>query len=281
MPRVWLITGCSSGFGRELVKVLLAEEQLVVATARKVSTLTFEESDSLLKAKLDLTSQSDIHAAFDAAIARFGRIDVLINNAGHAIAGPFETLSPKQIRAQYEANVFGTMEMTRKALQTMRQQSPPGGLIQQITSLVGRTSLPNVSVYASSKWAIEGFTEGVAQELKPDWNITLMCVEPGPFRTEGMGSSISYGDVAVEAYDHMDARAQFGSMDRKQPEDPVKGAKAIYELACMDNPPLRCVLGTIAHKGMQEQIKKDQEMYGREDVVKIVTGLGVNDRTSG
>ncbi|KAK3054250.1 hypothetical protein LTR09_004518 [Extremus antarcticus] len=274
MPRVFFVTGCSSGFGRELAQVLLDAGENVVATARKPTTITSFRNASesnFLPLKLDVTKQSDIKAAFDDAVSKFGRIDVLINNAAYCLAGPFETLSESQIRSQFDTNVFAVMEITRGALEIMRTQSPSGGLIMQNSSISGQLSFPLVSVYSASKFAVSGWTLGIAAEVKPEWNIKFCVVEPGPFRTPGVGSNLVVGDLPNKHYDHLDARAFFDTMDGKQPGDTTKGAQAMYKLSQLADPPLRVVLGKLAHDAIQQKIADDQKLYSRQDVVDIVT----------
>lgn len=140
-----------------------------------------------------MTLSRSVDAAFDAALKHFGRIDKVFNNAGYGLSGEFESLSEKQIRTQMEVNYFGLLNVTRKALATMREKnSPPGGRILQITSIGGQRGMPTFSIYNSSKWAVEGFTEAVSQEVKPEWNIKLTCIEPGGFRTEWAGGSMNF-----------------------------------------------------------------------------------------
>jgi NAD(P)-dependent dehydrogenase (short-subunit alcohol dehydrogenase family) len=137
-----------------------------------------------LALKLDVTKQVDIDAAFKEAIAKFGHVDVVVNNAGYGLAGPLEELTEEQIRTQMEVNFFGLVQVTKKAMETMREQKPSGGLIQQVTSIGGQRGSPTFSIYCASKWAVEGFTEAISQEVKPEWGIKFTCVEPGGFRTD-------------------------------------------------------------------------------------------------
>jgi NAD(P)-dependent dehydrogenase (short-subunit alcohol dehydrogenase family) len=198
-PRVFLITGTSTGFGLEYVKIILQQGDHVVATARKSSGLKFEcaNDTNCLLVDLDVTEKSSIDAAFDAAVKKFGRVDVVCNNAGYGLSGEFESLSDKQIRTQMEVNFFGLMDVTRKAMEVMRGQSPKGGIIQQVTSIGGQVGVPTFSICrlcplrrrvlaasidadrhidCASKWAVEGFTEAVQQEVKPEWNIKFTCM---------------------------------------------------------------------------------------------------------
>lgn len=168
MPRVFLITGTTTGFGYELVKKVLAEGDIAVATARDSSKLKFDNttSSNFLAVDLDVTKKQSIDAAFDKALSQFNRVDVVVNNAGYGLSGAFETLSDKQLRTQMEVNFFGLIDVTRKALEVMREKnSPPGGLIQQVTSIGGQRGFPSFSIYCASKWAVEGFTEAVSAEV--------------------------------------------------------------------------------------------------------------------
>jgi NAD(P)-dependent dehydrogenase (short-subunit alcohol dehydrogenase family) len=175
---------------------------------------------------------ADIEAAFQAAIAKFGRVDVVCNNAGYGLAGFFEETTEEQIRMQMEVNFFGLMAVTRKAIEVMRTQSPAGGLIQQVTSVGGQRAVMCFSSYCASKWAVEGFTEAVAQEMKPEWRIKLTCIEPGGFRTNWAGASMKFAD-RHPAYDQVDAKAFMTARNGTQKGDPVKGGKAMYEIACL------------------------------------------------
>lgn len=171
-PQVFFITGTSTGFGYELVKYALSHGDKVVATARNSSKLQFDgtSKDNYVAVDLDVTDKSSIDQAFSAALKQFGRVDVVVNNAGYGLSGEFESLSDKQIRTQMEINFFGLLDVTRKALEVMREENkPPGGKIQQITSIGGQRGVPTFSIYCASKWAVEGFTEALSHELKPEW----------------------------------------------------------------------------------------------------------------
>jgi NAD(P)-dependent dehydrogenase (short-subunit alcohol dehydrogenase family) len=182
-----LITGTSTGFGRDYVQEVLARGDHVVATARDTGSLTgFKGADdaNFLAVRLDVTDKASIESAFAAALDRFGQVDVVVNNAGYGLAGCFEEYTEEQIRRQMEVNFFGLVDVTRKAMQVMRGHGG-GGVIQQITSIGGQRSVPLFSIYCASKWAVEGFTEAVSHEVKPEWGIKFTCVEPGGFRSVG------------------------------------------------------------------------------------------------
>ncbi|PSR78338.1 hypothetical protein BD289DRAFT_376878 [Coniella lustricola] len=276
MPRVFLVTGTSTGFGNELVKKVLAAGDIAVATARDSSKLHFEHTtpDNYLALDLDVTKQDAIDAAFSKALSKFKRVDVVVNNAGYGLSGPFETLSEAQIRTQMEVNFFGLLNVTRKALEVMREvNSPPGGLIQQVTSIGGQFGYPTYAGYCASKWAVEGATEAISKELKPEWNIHVQLVEPGGFRTDWAGRSMQFGEVDHKAYDHIDARKNAKARNGTQAGDPAKGAQAMYELATMKDPPLRCVIGTDAYKQMHvkldtyaKEVKKYEALSNSTDV---------------
>jgi NAD(P)-dependent dehydrogenase (short-subunit alcohol dehydrogenase family) len=169
-----------------------------VATARKPDQLSFEGTSdkNYLAVALDVTDQSSIKNAFSKAVEKFGRIDVCVNNAGYGLGGEFESLSDKQIRQQMEVNFFGLIDVTRAAMEQMRDQKPSGGLIQQVTSIGGQRGVPLFSTYCASKWAVEGFTEAVSQEVKPEWGIKFTCIEPGGFRTKWAGGSMKVSITA-------------------------------------------------------------------------------------
>ncbi len=297
-PRVFLITGTSTGFGNELVKVVLEKGDIAVATARNSSKLSFPgENDptpnnhyspfstprltpapgtsakNFLALDLDVTDESSISKAIKSTLSKFSRIDVLVNNAGYGLSGEFESLSDAQIRKQMEVNFFGLINVTREAMAAMREQKPPGGVIQQVTSIGGQRGVPTFSIYCASKWAVEGFTEAVAQEVKPEWGIRFTCVEPGGFRTDWGGRSMDFGEKKNEAYDHIDARKRMEERHMKQAGDPPKAAKAMYELAVMEDPPLRCILGSDAYTGInaklesyRENVKKFEKLSNSTDV---------------
>ncbi|KAF1976687.1 NAD(P)-binding protein [Bimuria novae-zelandiae CBS 107.79] len=259
-PRVFLITGCSTGFGNELVKVVLSKGDYAVATARNSSKLSFKDasdSNSLL-VDLDVTKKDSFEKAFDAALDKFKRVDVVVNNAGYGLAGPFEAISELQMRKQMEINFFGLVDVTCKAMETMRDLKT-GGVIQQVTSIGGQMGVPGFSIYCASKWAVEGFTEAISKEVKPEWGIKLTCIEPGGFRTDWSGPSMEFREVKNDAYDHMDPKKRASDRYMKQEGDPTKAANVFYDLAVMDDPPLRCVVETDAYKAINSKIETYKE----------------------
>lgn len=277
MPRVFLITGCSTGFGKDYVQEVLDRGDYVVATARKPDQLSFSGTSdkNYMSSKLDVTDKKTIQETFDQALKKFGRIDVVCNNAGYGLAGCFEEYKDKEIRQQMEINFFGLLDVTRIALETMREkQQPQGGLIQQVTSIGGQKGVPTFSMYCASKWAVEGFTEALSLELKPEWNIHLTCIEPGGFRTDWAGRSMAFAE-RHPAYDHIDAKSQMEKRNGQQAGDPKKGAKAMYEFAIMEDPPLRSVIGTDAYKAILDKIEKYGENYKKYE--KLANSTDVDE----
>ncbi|CAF9926595.1 MAG: hypothetical protein HETSPECPRED_006364 [Heterodermia speciosa] len=275
MPRIFLVTGTSTGFGLHLVQEILDRGDIAIATARNPSTLSFRNTSehNFLALKLDVTSDADISAAFRTAVEKFGRVDVVVNNAGYGLAGPFEELTPELIRTQMEVNFFGLLQVTRKAMEVMRAQRPSGGLIQQVTSIGGQRGVPNFSSYCASKWAVEGATEAIAQEVKPEWGIRFSLVEPGGFRTDWAGRSMVFAEERHPAYDHLDAKKIMGQRNGTQVGDPKKGGKAIYELAVLQDPPLRVVIGSDAYKAIMAKIEAYGENYKKYEKISNSTDV--------
>jgi len=283
-PRVFLITGTSTGFGNELVKLVLQKGDIAVATARKPSSLKFEGATdkNYLAISLDVTDKNSIDAAFHTVMHKFGRVDVVVNNAGYGLGGEFESLADDQIRRQMEVNFFGLMNVTRKAMETMRAQTPSGGVIQQVTSIGGQRGVPNYSIYCASKWAVEGFTEAISKEVKPEWGIKFTCVEPGGFRTDWAGRSMDFGSLAYSpdsstkkenTYDHINAKKTASETNGTQPGEPSKAARAMYELAVMPDPPLRVVVGTDAYAAIMKKIEDYKTNYTKYEKLSISTDV--------
>ncbi|KAI4094868.1 MAG: hypothetical protein LQ344_001913 [Seirophora lacunosa] len=263
-------------------------------TARDPSALSFRNTtpENYLPLKLDVTSASDIESAFSSTLEKFKRVDVVVNNAGYGLSGPFEELEEKHVRTQMEVNFFGLMAVTKKAMEVMREQRPSGGLIQQVTSIGGQNGVPNFSIYCASKWvgipylnnrksiltrlcfqAVEGFTESVSHEVKPEWKIKFQLIEPGGFRTDWSGRSMVFADKRHPAYEHLDARKKAEGRHHQQAGDPIKGAKAMYELAVMDNPPLRVVIGTDAYQAVMKKINAYSENYKKYEQISNSTDV--------
>ena len=246
--KIWLITGAGRGLGKDIARAALAAGHAVVATGRDPAKVeaAIGAHDQLLSLKLDVTSPEDAQAAVDAAVARFGRIDVMVNNAGNFYAGFFEELSAEQVRQQIETLLFGPMNVTRAVLPVMRTQR--AGLLLTVSSTAGIAGGMFCSAYAAAKFGIEGWMESITPEISP-FGIRTMLVEPGFFRTELLtaGSTI-YAPPSIADYAQRtkETVAAWNSMDGQQGGDPAKLARAIVQLAGLDQPPARFAAGADA-----------------------------------
>jgi NAD(P)-dependent dehydrogenase (short-subunit alcohol dehydrogenase family) len=248
MSKVYLITGAARGMGVDLAKAALAAGHDVVATARQAESVTraLGTRERVLPVRLDVTSPDEAGEAVRASLERFGRIDVLINNAGNFYGGFFEELSPEQMRSQIETNLFGPMNVTRAVLPVMRRQR--SGLVVSISSLAGLIGGEFTSAYAASKFGLEGWMEALTPEVAP-FGIRTMIVEPGYFRTELLKpESTTFAELSVDDYAQRTAQIipAWQAMNGKQPGDPAKLAKALIQLADSDDPPLRWLAGADA-----------------------------------
>lgn len=246
--KVWLITGATRGLGLEIARAALVAGDRVIATGRDASRARskFRESDSLLLLDLDVTDYDRCSAVITEALDHYGRIDILVNNAGYGQMGIFETVSDRQVRKQFDVNVFGVMEMTRRVLLIMRRQG--SGHIINITSIGGTVSFPASAVYCASKHAVEGFSEGVAQEVA-EHGIDVTIVEPGFFRTDFLDeSSASYGELEIPeiAQAAQRQRETYTAMNHRQSGDPRKLGEVLVAIAKMERPPMRLLVGTDA-----------------------------------
>jgi NAD(P)-dependent dehydrogenase (short-subunit alcohol dehydrogenase family) len=246
--KVWFITGAGRGMGTDIAKAALAAGHAVVATGRNPEKVTqaVGENENLLAVKLDVTDPTAAEAAVQAAVDRFGRIDVLVNNAGNFYAGFFEEITPEDFRTQIETTLFGPMNVTRAALPVLRAQR--SGLVVTISSTAGIAGGEFLTAYAASKFGIEGWAESLAPEVAP-FGIRTMLVEPGFFRTELLSpESTRYAESTIGDYAERTAQtvAAWQSMDGKQGGDPAKLADALIQLAELDEPPLRFAAGADA-----------------------------------
>lgn len=246
--KVWLITGASRGLGVDIAKAALSAGHAVVATGRNAQSVSaaLGSHDDLLVIALDVTHPEDAQAAVAKAVATFGRIDVLVNNAGNFFAGYFEELSQEQVRKQIETLLFGPMNVTRAVLPQMRKQR--AGLLLTISSTAGISGGVFCSAYAAAKFGIEGWMESLAPEVDP-FGIRTMLVEPGFFRTDLLGAaSTTYAAPSIDDYSERTKEivAAWSSMDGKQGGDPAKLAAALVQLAGIENPPLRFAAGADA-----------------------------------
>lgn len=244
MSKVWFITGATRGIGAEIAKAALTAGDRVVATARDPSALT--ASANLLPLALDVTDEAQSVAAVKTAVAQFGAIDVLVNNAGYGQLGVFETISAADIERQYATNVFGLFHVTRAVLPVMRSQRR--GHVFNISSIGGMRGSAAGSIYCSTKFAIEGFSEGIALELA-QFGVKVTIVEPGFFRTDFLDArSVRYGNVDVEGYGNYPAqlRENYDKHSHQQAGDPAKLGQVLVRLAHEAEPPLRFGAGSDA-----------------------------------
>ncbi|MCW2806353.1 MAG: oxidoreductase [Marmoricola sp.] len=247
--QVWLVTGAGRGLGVDIAKAALAAGHAVVATARKTESVTeaLGEHDDLLAVALDVTDTAAADAAVQAAVQRFGRLDVLVNNAGSFKAGFFEEMSPEDWRAQIETTLFGPVNVTRAALPQLRAQR--SGLVVTISSTAGIASEGDfLTAYAASKFGVEGFMEGLAPEVAP-FGIRTLLVEPGFFRTELLTpQSTQFAEASIEDYAERTQSTVDGwrSMDGKQGGDPAKLADALVQVVALEEPPARFAAGADA-----------------------------------
>jgi NAD(P)-dependent dehydrogenase (short-subunit alcohol dehydrogenase family) len=255
---VWLVTGAGRGMGVDIARAALAAGHAVVATGRdpeQVSSALGEHPD-LLVVRLDVTSDVEAKAAVSAAVERFGRIDVLVNNAGNFYAGFFEEISPLDFRAQIETNLFGPLNVTRAVLPVMRDQR--SGLVVTMSSTAGIVGQEFCTAYAASKFALEGWSESLTSEISP-FGIRTMLVEPGFFRTELLTpGSTSYAVPSIDDYAERTTQTvtAWTGMNGLQGGDPAKLATALVQLATQDEPPLRWAagadaVGVLEHKAAQ------------------------------
>ena len=246
--KVWLITGAGRGLGLDIAKAALAAGHAVVATGRDPARVTaaIGRHEDLLAIKLDVTRLEDAHTAVAAAVTKFGRVDVLVNNAGNFYAGFFEELSSDQIRNQIETLLFGPMNVTRAALPVMRKQR--SGLLLTLSSTAGITGQIFCTAYAAAKFGIEGWIESLTPEIAP-FGIRTMLVEPGFFRTELLSTeSTTYAKPSIDDYAERtkETVTAWSGMNGKQGGDPVKLAGAIVQLAGLQEPPTRFAAGADA-----------------------------------
>jgi NAD(P)-dependent dehydrogenase (short-subunit alcohol dehydrogenase family) len=264
--------------GVDIAKAALAAGHSVIATARQAEAVisALGTHDRLLSVRLDVTSPSDADQAVQSAVERFGRIDVLINNAGNFYGGFFEELSPEQVRSQIETNLFGPMNVTRAVLPLMRRQR--SGLVISISSLAGLVGGEFTSAYAASKFGVEGWMESLSPEVE-SFGVRTMIVEPGYFRTELLQpQSTTFAELSIDDYAERTAQIipAWQAMNGQQPGDPAKLARALIQLAESDNPPLRWVAGADAVLAAED---KAQRLLSQIEAQRTLsTSLGHEER---
>jgi NAD(P)-dependent dehydrogenase (short-subunit alcohol dehydrogenase family) len=264
---VYFITGASRGFGIEIAREALSRGDNVVATARDprgIADALSGYDDRLLTVTLDVSDAGQVAAAVDAAVARFGRIDVLVNNAGRGLVGAVEESSDAEARSVFEVNVFGLLAVTRAVLPHMRAQK--SGLVVNLSSVGGFVAWPGWGVYAATKFAVEALSEAMTHELAP-LGIRSVAIEPGPFRTnflDGSSLAVSAREIADYAATGGAARQWAGDNNYDQEGDPLKAAKIIVDLADRDDLPERIQLGSSAFNDVAAKIARtarDQEVW--------------------
>lgn len=266
MKKVWLITGCSTGFGRELAKEVLAAGYQAGVAARNtndVQDIIAGKENQAMALKLDVTNAADIMQAVLAMVEKFGRIDVLVNNAGIGYFGAAEESDEQEVRKMFEVNFFGLANMTREVLPVMRAQR--SGHIVNIASIGGLMAFPALSFYNATKFAVDGFSEALSKETA-HLGIGVTIVAPSGFRTDWAGRSANDAVVRIEDYNESAGanRENIRNYSGNQPGDPVRAARAIIKAVTAEKPPLRLLLGAAALKNARiklEQLKTDFDTW--------------------
>lgn len=271
--QVWLITGSSSGLGRSLAQAALEKGYSVVATARqpeKLDKLALQYPQTLKTVRLEVTNPNEVRDVVATAISVFGRIDVLVNNAGYGLVGALEELSPEQIRHNFETMVFGSIAMMQGVLPIMRQQQ--SGHIVNISSIVGFSNRPGFSVYGGAKCALGAISEGLQAEVAP-LGIRVTIVAPGPFRTDFFGRSLVQAQNSIAAYQSTSGKfRQYISQNQgSESGDPDKAAQVIIQVVESENPPLRIVLGKYAYRRFRQKLESLTKDLNTWEVVATST----------
>ena len=271
--KVWFITGCSTGFGRVMAELLAEAGENVVATARSVDSLsdfTVRFPGNVQILQIDVTSQSSVDGAVQDALAHFGRVDVLVNNAGYGVNGAAEELTPDEYMPMFEANVFGLIRMTKALLPNFRKQR--SGNIVMMSSIAGLIGSAGWGMYASTKFAVEGFSEALAGEMAI-FNVHVTIVEPGPFRTDFIGRSSVQAKGLIDEYipATKPARDFYATMARKQPGDPVKACEAIIAAVNSPKPPVHLLLGKTALTRYRAKLEQLQQEMNQWEAVTLDT----------
>lgn len=266
MKKVWFITGCSTGFGRELAKHVLESGHKAVVASRKtedVEDIVKDYKDTAIAVKLDVTKTDEIKSSVEEAVKKFGQIDVLVNNAGIGYFGAIEESEDEEVRRMFEINFWGLANMTKTVLPLMRKQR--SGNIVNIASIGGLVGFPAVGYYNATKFAVDGFSDALSKETAPlGIKVTVVC--PSGFRTDWAGRSANNSKIVIDDYKSTAEtnKNNIRGYSGKQPGDPVRAAKAIVDAVESDNPPLHLLLGVAALKGARnklEVLKKDFDTW--------------------
>jgi NAD(P)-dependent dehydrogenase (short-subunit alcohol dehydrogenase family) len=272
--RVWLITGASSGFGRAIALAALARDDVVVAAGRNVEALrAIGPDDRVLPVRLDVTDAAEREAAVAAALDRFGRVDVLVNNAGRTQVGAVEETTDEELRALFELHFFAPAALTRLVLPVMREQG--GGAIVQMSSVGGQVTAPGFGAYCATKFALEGLTETLRDEVA-SFGVHTLIVEPGAFRTGLFRPDAAYFSAELPQYAETvgPTRAYVRDGDGEQPGDPAKAAAAILAALDADSPPLRLVLGADAAANIRRRLGGLAAELDAWETVGAATAIG-------
>jgi NADP-dependent 3-hydroxy acid dehydrogenase YdfG len=269
--RVWFITGASTGFGRLLAEEVLKSGGRVVATARKldkVADLEKQYPGAAMALTLDVSDQGQVDSAVTQAFAKFGHIDVLVNNAGYGIAGAIEEVSEAEFMSMFETNVFGLLRVTRAFLPYLRKQR--SGHILNLSSIAGLVASPGLGYYSSTKFAVESLSESLATELAP-LGIKVTIIEPGPFRTDFLGRSSVLAERRIADYDNTagNMRKYFTDTNGKQAGDPLRAVHAMMQVVDSPEPPLRLLLGKSALQRLRAKLEKWQQEIAAWEKVTV------------
>jgi short-subunit dehydrogenase len=271
--KTWFITGISSGLGEALAQTVIANGDFVIGTFRnqlQADVFNNQHKNEAFALVLDVTKPSEIEKCFTLIVEKFGKVDVLVNNAGFGMAGAIEETSISETREIFEANFFGALQLTQIFLPLLRQQK--SGHIIQISSHGGFKAFPGFGIYNASKFALEGFSEALAIEVAP-LGIKLTIVEPGPFRTNFAGSSFRQAAKTIADYNPTAGafRERMKQVDGQQEGNPTKAAQAIYNIAQIDTPPLRLPLGKIAIVSLTTKLESvQQDLNSFKDIAASV-----------
>lgn len=255
--KVWFITGTSAGIGKELAETALEKGYRVAATARKpevLQDLAEKYPDTVLTLKLDVTNKDDIAKAIEKTVEKFGRVDVVVNNAGYGLVGAIEEPSDEQIRAQFETNVFGVLNVVRASLPTLREQK--SGHIINVSSGLGFFAFPSYGYYSATKFALQGLSEALAQETA-HLGIKVTIAEPGGTKTAFMKGIAEPENVLPESYPTTtNLFEMFGKLQEMPLSDPRRLAEILIDVSELENPPLHLPLGADSYDGIQKQLEK-------------------------
>jgi NAD(P)-dependent dehydrogenase (short-subunit alcohol dehydrogenase family) len=266
MSKIWFITGCSTGFGRELAKYVLESGHKAVVASRKtddVKDIVADYPETSIAVQLDVTKADEIKSSVEKAIQKFGRIDVLVNNAGIGYFGAIEESEDDEVRRMFEINFWGLANMTKAVLPGMRAQR--SGSIVNVASIGGLVGFPAVGYYNATKFAVDGFSDALSKEVAP-LGIKVTVVAPSGFRTDWAGRSANNSKIVIDDYKTTaeNNKNNIRGYSGKQPGDPVRAAKAIVKAVEAENPPLHLLLGVAALKGARNKLdvlKKDFDTW--------------------